>query len=407
MSLKLAFSGGGFRATFFCLGAYRRLVELGIADEVSSISSVSGGSITAGAIMLGLSSGKFQSVEDFDQRVTGPLQRLGQSNLRQKIMRRSIIPRTTELASHFKPELPRTRFSRLYPKLLDESLFQGKKIKDLPSYPEWSCNATCLNTLKRFRFKVTDMYAGLLGQSKEIDDITVAFAVAASAAFPMMFAPLKLSGKGRTFVDEYCAAHAKVSPDLLYLTDGGVYDNLGSESILKDDTPYIILDASAAEKSWGLKDRPSYLKLNSRLLSVSLDQIVNLRRRLIFTHKQGIQMILGRSINKIRNAEQEHRPSLIDLPEYPSHYEEIEGLIGGLRTDLDAFHDVEIASLMWSGAIHTDLAVKAVAPEIVPAQKWNDVPVYPFSDNISEATEILKRGQKRSNFSPLHTKLSL
>ena len=28
--INLGFSGGGFRATFYCLGAYRRLVELGL-----------------------------------------------------------------------------------------------------------------------------------------------------------------------------------------------------------------------------------------------------------------------------------------------------------------------------------------------------------------------------------------
>ena len=45
--INLGFSGGGFRATFYCLGAYRRLVELGLEKHVNEITSVSGGSITA------------------------------------------------------------------------------------------------------------------------------------------------------------------------------------------------------------------------------------------------------------------------------------------------------------------------------------------------------------------------
>jgi NTE family protein len=79
---KLAFSGGGFRATFYCLGAYRRLVELGIDSSVTSISSVSGGRIAAGMIMTALSNGSFEDIDDFDKRVTEPLKRLGQLNLR-------------------------------------------------------------------------------------------------------------------------------------------------------------------------------------------------------------------------------------------------------------------------------------------------------------------------------------
>lgn len=47
-SIGLALSGGGFRATLFHLGAIRRLHELGILPNVTTISSVSGGSILNG-----------------------------------------------------------------------------------------------------------------------------------------------------------------------------------------------------------------------------------------------------------------------------------------------------------------------------------------------------------------------
>ena len=43
--INLGFSGGGFRATFYCLGAYRRLVELGLEKHVNEITSVSGGAV--------------------------------------------------------------------------------------------------------------------------------------------------------------------------------------------------------------------------------------------------------------------------------------------------------------------------------------------------------------------------
>src|SRR2546423_642547 len=43
----LALSGGGFRASFFHLGALRRLAELDLLRHVTDISTVSGGSIVA------------------------------------------------------------------------------------------------------------------------------------------------------------------------------------------------------------------------------------------------------------------------------------------------------------------------------------------------------------------------
>src|SRR5690349_24069034 len=47
-SLGLSLSGGGFRATLFHLGAIRRLNEFGILPKLTTVSSVSGGSIMNG-----------------------------------------------------------------------------------------------------------------------------------------------------------------------------------------------------------------------------------------------------------------------------------------------------------------------------------------------------------------------
>src|SRR5712692_4245836 len=48
----LALSGGGFRATLFHIGTLWRLNELGWLGRLARISSVSGGSITAGMLAL-------------------------------------------------------------------------------------------------------------------------------------------------------------------------------------------------------------------------------------------------------------------------------------------------------------------------------------------------------------------
>ena len=50
--IALCLSGGGYRAMVFHLGALWRLNELGFLPKLARISSVSGGSITAGALGL-------------------------------------------------------------------------------------------------------------------------------------------------------------------------------------------------------------------------------------------------------------------------------------------------------------------------------------------------------------------
>ncbi|EAR68596.1 hypothetical protein B14911_03399 [Bacillus sp. NRRL B-14911] len=85
----------------------------------------------------------------------------------------------------------------------------------------------------------------------------------------------------KIFIDKYDGN--KVNRlDTLYFTDGGVYDNLGSENLLKETIPFLIFDASATANNWASNYKPSYLQKYWRILNVSMAQIVLLRRRLVF-----------------------------------------------------------------------------------------------------------------------------
>ncbi|ERI11707.1 patatin-like phospholipase family protein [Aneurinibacillus aneurinilyticus] len=389
--IRLNFSGGGFRATFYCLGGYRRLVELGVHSYVTQLSSVSGGSIAAGAIMQGLTEGDFKDLRDFDHKVTTPLRRLGKINVRKILVKQAYAPRLSNLKQLFKL---RTRFSRLFPILLDKELFNNQYICELPTKPEWSCNTTCLNTMKRLRFKVVDCYGNLLGTTTDISDIKISLAVAASAAFPLMFAPIKVNTKGREFYDKYNSSVYSTIPETLYLTDGGVYDNLGSESILKENGHFITMDASAGEECWTPDYNMSFSSGIWRLLNVSMNQIVNLRRRLLYLHSgsEGIQLLIGHPIAELRTNEVKIREHERSLPVYSSDYQEIERLVATLRTDLDSFKDIEMDTLMWSGAVRMDLAVKSLFPEIISEEKWLDTPKFP-NYTYDEIIQTLKLGQ--------------
>jgi len=72
----LALSGGGFRATLFHLGSLWRLNELGYLPKLNRISSVSGGSITAGFLAVRWSQLQFRGgvAANFQDLIVNPLQ---------------------------------------------------------------------------------------------------------------------------------------------------------------------------------------------------------------------------------------------------------------------------------------------------------------------------------------------
>ena len=71
-SLAVSLSGGGHRATLFVLGALMYLVDAKANAYVTSIASVSGGSITNGLVGQNLNFRETDGTE-FRSRVAGPL----------------------------------------------------------------------------------------------------------------------------------------------------------------------------------------------------------------------------------------------------------------------------------------------------------------------------------------------
>jgi predicted acylesterase/phospholipase RssA len=71
-SIGLALSGGGFRATLFHLGAIRRLHELELLPKLTTISSVSGGSILNGFLASRLAKPLLAGITDFSVEAQPP-----------------------------------------------------------------------------------------------------------------------------------------------------------------------------------------------------------------------------------------------------------------------------------------------------------------------------------------------
>jgi NTE family protein len=389
--LSVSFSGGGLRAAFFALGAYRRLVEIGLSGIVEKLSSVSGGSVTAAKIAVEATCGPFTDLEDFDRRVTRPLTQFGQFGIRARIMQR------------WRPwRAPRTTFSRALIELLDEQLFHGMTMGRLAGEPALTINATSLHTGRRFRFKRTDMGDSAGGITTDIDDVTVAFAVACSAAFPMLFAPIGLDTTGRTFHAKYWDTRetlVALPPRTLWLTDGGVYDNLGSEPLLSAKDPFLLVDASKFAGQWHESSSPGYFARTWRPLETGLDQVVSLRRRLLYERAitQGGLLLMLRDPVSVLARENRHgrfgADDPVALSDVPELDQEVQGLLVSLRTDFDAFSENEIGCLMWAGAAQMHVAVRRYLDGFMPAT--SHAPPAPPVTNVGELRAELVAGQAR------------
>src|SRR3954470_17475209 len=77
-STALCLSGGGYRAMLFHVGAICRLNELGYLPRLARISSVSGGSITAGVLGMNWGALTFEDgrATNLDRLLVEPIRRL-------------------------------------------------------------------------------------------------------------------------------------------------------------------------------------------------------------------------------------------------------------------------------------------------------------------------------------------
>ena len=172
----LALSGGGFRAALFHLGSLWRLNELGWLKRLAEVTSVSGGSITAGHLGLRWKHLDFMAdgvATNFADEIIRPL--------------RGFCSRTIDVGSvlagllspfHHPGELLANRYRKW--------LFGDATLQHLPSDrdgPRFTIYATSLQTGASIRFSHPYMADYHLGMVKS-PEIQLATAVAASSAFP-------------------------------------------------------------------------------------------------------------------------------------------------------------------------------------------------------------------------------
>jgi NTE family protein len=263
----LCLSGGGYRAMVFHIGVLWRLYETGLLSGLKRISSVSGGSITAGVLALKwrrLSFDPARLAADFVPEVVTPLRRLAGETLdAEAIIVGALAPGTIS-----------DRVTAAY----DRHLFAGATLQDLPDAPRFVINATNVQSGALWRFMKPYMRDYRVGEVKA-PTVPLARAVAASSAFPPVLSPcvLRLENDDFTPNSGQDLQHPPFTTRVV-LSDGGVYDNLGLETAWKRYQTIFVSDAGGKLKPEE-EPKSDWARHAFRVLDLIDNQVRSLRKR--------------------------------------------------------------------------------------------------------------------------------
>jgi NTE family protein len=264
-TLALCLSGGGYRAMLFHLGVLQYFNDAALLGKLDRISSVSGGSITAGVLGMQWNTLTFDAgrATNFDRVVTANVRKMAAT--------------TVDVgAVIFGALLPGTVGDRII-KRYREVLFGNKTLQDLPDRPRFVINATNVQTGSLFRFSKPYIADWQIGRFPNPDRL-IAEAVAASSAFPPILSPARLSFKPTDFSLDAGPCNTPKFTSNVLLTDGGVYDNMGIETAWKRSKTIFVSDAGAKMQA-DADSRTDALRHSLRVNSVIDNQVRSLRRR--------------------------------------------------------------------------------------------------------------------------------
>lgn len=364
--IALCLSGGGFRATLFHLGALRRLNELGILPQLTSISSVSGGSVTSAYLAHSV---EWPIAKPLDATAWGKfgdgLREFTRHDIRTLSILKAILPGVTGaggLEGHY------------------DDLLDSAKLTDLPNSPRFVFCSTDMSFGVNWIFEreITGSYqAGHCAPPPS--SWTIGRAVAASSCFPPVFNPMPVNVDPSLLTGGRYPAGPQRDALIknLQLTDGGVYDNLGLEPVWKDHAVVLVSDGGAlfdvdAEEKliWKLK----------RYVGIIENQAGALRKRWFISQCKTGQLIgtywgIGSARSSYDQKDQTGYSKALATD-----------VIAGIRTDFDRFSDAEAAVLQNHGYFMADKAVQTHVPHVV---KTGAPPLQPpFPDWLDEVKVV-------------------
>ena len=348
--MALCLSGGGYRALLFHLGAARRLNEVGLLSRLRSVSSVSGGSVLAAK--LGDSApieGGALRLLDWEDKVARPLRRLAKTNIRTPAITQRLLP-----WNWFRDATGVEALARRYSRDLT-----AIPLARLPERPEFLFCATDMAFGVNWTFARSEMGDYQAGYATPDERFPLARAVAASSCFPPVFNPLPVNldpadlkgGKAPRGPDRDALIRG------LRLTDGGNYDNLGLEPVWKSHQTILCSDGGLVFDSEA--DHGLFWRLK-RYLAIIDNQSLALRKR----------WLIGGFISGLFEGTYWGVASAVasyEVDVSPAYSKDFaRGVIGRIRTDLDAFSDAEISVLENHGYTVAEAALRRHLPQLLP-----------------------------------------
>lgn len=397
----LALSGGGFRASFFHLGVLARLAEMDALRSVEALSTVSGGSILGAHYYLEVQN-LLQTKADNEitrddyiaivRRVQEKFLKGVQTNVKMQTF--ASIKDNWEFISGKKDYSRSHRLGEFYesklyqeiadghgdnkPRTMPELLIKPKDASDSepfkPKFSNWirrakvptlTLNSSSLCSGHNWQFTANSMgeppshingeidinrrYRRVYYPDAPTDDLKnyrLGYAVAASACVPGMFEPITITGlyEDRT----------------VRLVDGGVHDNQGVAGLLSEGCTRILCSDACGqmEDIKSPSDSPPGVLL--RVTSILQDRVreaeyQDLRGRLDSRALDGLFFVHTRKELETQPLDwincQDPQPSKPISSNQTSYGidRELQEKIAAMRTDLDAFTEVEAYALIASG----------------------------------------------------------
>ena len=399
--LGLGLSGGGFRASFFHIGILAQMADQGLLRHVEVISTVSGGSIIGALYYLHVKK-LLESIPDdriTDQHYIDIVKEIELDFLKatEKNIRMSTF---TNFIVNFKMVLFEYSRSDRIAKLYNEAFYQlvlsgvtdPIQMQELKIYPKGGStnfhpltdnnsrkakvpilvlNATSLNSGRNWQFTAQTMgeppvlginrfdkkpirlrradgdgYGNMVNTPINQQQFSLGHAVAASACVPILFDPLAISNLYYNREDKESIR--------VQLVDGGVFDNQGTDGLLQYDcTCFVISDAAGqmgTENNPAVDAIPVALRVGSILQDrVRTESLLHLTTTntnnvafISLREGLGIQQIGWFDKNNIQAPDILIPPSSQDFGVDPR----VQDSLSKMRTDLDAFTEVEAYSLM-------------------------------------------------------------
>lgn len=409
----LALSGGGFRASLYHLGVLARLAESEVLHHVEVLSCVSGGSIVGAHYYLCLreeltKKGEQLEPEDYVRIVKRVIEEFVagvQHNLRTRIFAKLS-------GSYAAVSGDDRRYAQRVGDLLHEAFYakvdpNGSRMHELliqpkdaphdfhPGRHNWTLknkvpvlilNAATLNTGHSWQFTARSMGESPFSIQADVDSnprlrranyhqqikdrsVFLRDAVAASACVPGLFAPLQLDG----LYPEY----------EVRLVDGGVFDNLGTTSLIEQDCQVMLVSDAAGQlfgetMSTGGHFPPflrSFGVFQERIRQTGYDNLIKRKqagqiRGLAYVHlTQGLRRPAV-NWNGCEDPLQANEQLPDDAGVRSGTGDGVDGGIqmdlARMRTDLDVFSEIECAALMASGYASMGSQLKKLELDLPP-----------------------------------------